>query len=202
MLKLKERKKQVVTPGPSSAGGESMIPLEVDGLKPSDPANRSQVAAKPILPPSSIAGDAEQGLLCFRQTRRLTDQEKAGLPQHWLFWRVDAKTVLSFSAPPVGSWNDAFRQELDAWPNFEHAKPAPATNIVSSLVHEAVKVSLLRPDHGETADQKVFIPSGLMSDGHPPQNKFGELLQRCYRHLAIRHRIRQDLTKGHQQKPH
>jgi hypothetical protein len=187
-----------------------MIPLEVDGLKPSDPANSSQVAAKSLLPPSSIAGDAEQGLLCFRQTRGLTDQENADLPQHWLFWRVDTKTVLSFSAPPVGSWNDAFKQELDAWPNFEHAKTSPGTNIVSSLVHEAVKMSLLRPDPGATADQKVLIPSGLTPDdktllkvgGHLPQNKFGELLQRCYRHLAIRHRIRQDLTKRYQQKAH
>jgi hypothetical protein len=155
-------------------------------------ANTSQIAAKPLLLPTSIAGDAEQGLLCFRQTRRLTDQETAGLPQHWLFWRVDTKTVLSFSAPPVGSWNDAFKQELDAWPNFEHAKPAPDTNIVSSLVHEAVKMSLLRPDHGETADQKVFIPSCL-TPAHLTPSKLGELLQPGDHRLAISHRIRQDL---------
>jgi hypothetical protein len=173
--------------------------------------NSSQIPAKALLlPPISIAEKPEartsnflpferilEGLHCFSQTRRLTDEENANLHRHWLFWRVDPKTVLSFSAPPAGSWNDAFKQELDP--------PAPATNIVSSLVHEAVKIGLLRPDHGETADHEVFIPSGLSPDdkiafehdcktwlksrGHD------ELLQRYYHHLAISHRIRQDLTK-------
>jgi hypothetical protein len=191
---------------------------------PGPSANSSQITAETLLLPISTGEKPEarksnllafdqmlEGLRCFSQTRRLTDEENAYLPRHWLFWRVDPKTVLSFSAPPVGSWNDAFKQELDAWANFEYAKPAPAANIVSSLFDEAVKLGLLRPDHGETMDHKVFIPSGLTPDykitsahdgcktwfkvrGHPTLNKLGELLQRCYHHLAISHRIRQDLT--------
>lgn len=210
MLKLNARKKKVVAPSRSRAPGPS--------------ANSSQSAAETLLLPISTGEKPEarksnllafdqmlEGLHCFSQTRRLTDEENADLHRHWLFWRVDPKTVLSFSAPPIGSWNDAFKQELDPWANFERAKPASATNIVSSLVYQKVKL-------GETAEDKVLIPSGLTPDhkiafeqdgsrtglkipGHLPQDKLGELLQRCYRHLAIRHRIRQDLTNRSSAKP-
>jgi hypothetical protein len=190
VLKLNARKKQVV--GPS--------------------AKSSQIAAESLLVPISIGEKPEaqksnflpfdrmlEGLHCFSQTRRLTEEENAELPRHWLFWRLDPKTVVSFSAPPVGSWNDAFKLELDAWANFERAQPAPASNIVSSLVYQAAKL-------GETADHKVLTPddkitfahdgckTGLKIRGHLTRSKLGELLQRCYYYLAIRHRIRQDLT--------
>jgi hypothetical protein len=186
-------------------------------------ANSSQIAAKTCLPPISIAEKPEvrtsnflpfdrmpEGLHCFSQTRRLTDKENADLLRHWVLWRVDPKTVLSFSAPPAGSWSDAFKEQ-DAWAVFERVKRAPATNIVSSFLHKSVKMGSLRPGHGETADHKsIFIPSGLTQTdkitfehngcktwlkvrGHPTLSRIDKLLQRCYHHLAINHRIRQNL---------
>jgi len=162
----------------------SQLLKELQAVKPPELcANSSQIATKNFLPLISSVEKPEvpisnflpfermpEGLRCFSQTRRLTDKENDDLLRHWLLWRVGPKTVLSFSAPPAGSWNDAFKEQ-DAWAIFERVKRASAMNIVLSSLQESVKMGSLRLGDSE-AD---------------------ELIQRCYEHLANNHSIRQEL---------
>ncbi len=245
--------------------GEFLIPLNVDGLKPTELdwmtsdltfipfhsswavglgqllkklqvvgaprpcVNGGQIAAETFLPSNLVVERQEvltsnflrferipEGIHCFSQTRRLTDDEYSNLPGQWPMYRVDSKTVLSFSAPPDVSWKSAFKQEKEAWAwqHFANIKRISSTSIVSSLLHKSVKVGLLGFGCRETADHKlVFVPSGLLPDdkitldynghktwlrvrGYCTLRRSGELPQRCYHHLAFSHRIRQDVVEG------
>jgi len=162
----------------------SQLLKELQAVKPPELcADSSQVATKTFLPPLTMAEKPEvpisnflpferipEGLRCFSQTRPLTDKESADLLRHWLAWRVEPKTVLSSSAPPAGSWNDAFKEQ-DASAISERVKRASDMNIVLSSLQDSVKMGSLRLDNGETDD----------------------LIQQCYEHLVNNHRIRQEL---------
>jgi hypothetical protein len=132
-----------ITSDRSWADRFSQLLKELQAVKAPDLCASSQIAdsiaEKPEVQTSNFLPFERmpEGLHCFRQTRRLTEKENADLLRHWVLWRVDPKTVLSFSAPPAGSWNDAFKEQ-DAWAIFERVKRAPATNIVSSFLHLAI----------------------------------------------------------------